>query len=86
MAVLSLVLTLAALVACADDKGEPGAGSAETADEKAASSRLEAVRARGQLVCAAVTDTPGFGSLDEAGNITGFDIDLCRSVAAARPG
>ena len=83
IAALALVFALAALVACADDSGEPDAGSAETADEKAASSRLDAVRARGRVVCAAVTDTPGFGFLDEAGNITGFDIDLCRAVAAA---
>ena len=80
---MSLVLALAALVACADDNGETAPASAETVDGKPASSRLDAVRARGRLVCAAVTDTPGFGFLDETGKATGFDIDLCRAVAAA---
>ena len=80
---MSLVLALAALVACADDNGETAPASAETVDGKAEGSRLDAVRARGRLVCAAVTDTPGFGFLDETGKATGFDIDLCRAVAAA---
>ena len=83
IAALSLILALFGLVACSDGNGEPDAGSAGTADEKSESSRLGAVRARGRLVCAAVTDTPGFGFLDETGRATGFDIDLCRAVAAA---
>ena len=82
IAALASVVAIVAMVACADENGDPGA-VAETVAEEAASSRLDAVRARGRLVCAAVTDTPGFGALDEAGNITGFDIDLCRAVAAA---
>jgi general L-amino acid transport system substrate-binding protein len=44
---------------------------------------LEAVKARGILVCGSRTDLAGFGALDEAGNNIGFDIDLCRAVAAA---
>ncbi len=80
--ILASVLAVAAVAACADEDGEPGS-AAETVAEEAASSRLDAVWARGRLVCAAVTDTPGFGALDETGNTTGFDIDLCRAVAAA---
>ena len=83
IAAVSLLMALAVLAACSDESGDADAGSAGTADEKTESSRLDAVRARGRLVCAAVTDTPGFGFLDEAGNTTGFDIDLCRAVAAA---
>ena len=83
IAVLSLAL--AALVACGDGDEEPGAvsGGSESAGERAEGSRLDAVRDRGRLACAAVTDTPGFGFLDETGRATGFDIDLCRAVAAA---
>ncbi len=44
---------------------------------------LEAVKARGTLVCGGRTDLAGFGMLDDAGNNIGFDIDLCRAVAAA---
>ena len=45
--------------------------------------RLQTVRDRGTLVCASRNDVPGFGYLDAAGNNVGFDIDLCRAVAAA---
>ncbi len=45
--------------------------------------RLETVKERGNLICAGRTDLPGFGYLDPAGNNLGFDIDLCRAVAAA---
>ncbi len=45
--------------------------------------RLETVRARGRLVCAGRNDLAGFGYLDANGRNVGFDIDLCRAVAAA---
>ena len=34
-------------------------------------------------MCATLEDTPGFGFRDDSGNLVGFDIDLCRAVAAA---
>ena len=49
-------------------------------------SRLDAVHDRGQVVCATLDDTPGFGFIDKAGNHVGFDIDLCRAVASATLG
>ena len=49
-------------------------------------SRLQQVKDRGKVVCATLDDTPGFGFLDENGNHLGFDIDLCRAVAAATLG
>ena len=45
--------------------------------------RLAAVKDRGNVICASRNDVPGYGYLDEAGNNIGFDIDLCRAVAAA---
>ena len=51
--------------------------------EETAGSRLQAVQDRGKLICASRNDVPGYGYLDEAGNNVGFDIDLCRAVAAA---
>ena len=45
--------------------------------------RLNLVRDRGKLICASRDDIPGFGYLDAFGNNVGFDIDLCRAVAAA---
>ena len=46
-------------------------------------SRLQTVQDRGQVICASRNDVPGYGSLDDAGNNVGFDIDLCRALAAA---
>ena len=72
-----LVLALAiATGACASD--DP-----TQAPEQQESSRLERVKERGTLVCASGNDVPGFGYLDEGGNNVGFDLDLCRAVAAA---
>ena len=45
--------------------------------------RLETVKERGKVICASRNDVPGYGSLDAAGNSVGFDIDLCRALAAA---
>ena len=50
-------------------------------EEQAA--RLQAVKDRGNLICASRNDVPGYGFLDANGNNIGFDIDLCRAVAAA---
>ena len=46
-------------------------------------SRLETVKDRGKVICASRNDVPGYGYLDESGNNMGFDIDLCRAMAAA---
>jgi general L-amino acid transport system substrate-binding protein len=53
------------------------------ADTEVGEGRLERVRARGILVCAANDSLAGFGFLDADGNIRGFDVDLCRAVAVA---
>ncbi len=46
-------------------------------------SRLATIQDRGDIVCATGNDTPGFYSLDPTGKSIGFDVDLCRVVAAA---
>lgn len=45
--------------------------------------RLTAIKERGVVICASRNDVPGFGFLDASGRNIGFDIDLCRAVAAA---
>ena len=45
--------------------------------------RLDRVRQRGRLICASNNALLGFGALDGNGNNVGFEIDLCRAVAAA---
>ena len=49
----------------------------------AAAQTLKAVRDRGALVCGVSRGLTGFSSRDDKGNWTGFDVDLCRAVAAA---
>ena len=47
-------------------------------------SRLDAVKERGNVVCASNRSVAGFGFIDEdTGGVAGFDIDLCRAVAVA---
>ena len=48
-----------------------------------AGARLDAVKARGQLVCGVNTGLAGFALADSTGKWTGIDVDLCRAVAAA---
>ncbi|HWK84809.1 MAG TPA: amino acid ABC transporter substrate-binding protein [Caldimonas sp.] len=44
---------------------------------------LDAVKARGQLVCGVNTSGPGFSNADSQGKWSGLDVDFCRAVAAA---
>jgi len=44
---------------------------------------LDAVKARGELVCGVSTGLPGFSNPDDSGHWTGIDVDVCRAVAAA---
>ncbi len=45
--------------------------------------KLQEVQARGELRCGVNQTLPGFGSVDAAGEFQGFDVDFCRSIAAA---
>ncbi len=47
---------------------------------------LDAVKARGQVVCGVNTSGPGFSNADSQGKWTGLDVDFCRAVAAAALG
>ena len=44
---------------------------------------LDAVKARGQVICGASTGVAGFSQADSTGKFTGIDIDVCRAIAAA---
>jgi general L-amino acid transport system substrate-binding protein len=44
---------------------------------------LDAVKARGQVVCGVHTGLAGFSAADAQGNWSGLDVDVCRAVAAA---
>jgi general L-amino acid transport system substrate-binding protein len=44
---------------------------------------LKKVQDRGALLCGVSQGLPGFSSPDDKGNWTGFDVDVCRAIAAA---
>ncbi|MDE2788390.1 MAG: amino acid ABC transporter substrate-binding protein [Chloroflexota bacterium] len=65
---------------------EPPTDAAPTPTEAMAmqaGNRLQTVMDRGHVICASRNDVPGYGFLDASGNNVGFDIDLCRALAAA---
>jgi general L-amino acid transport system substrate-binding protein len=64
--------------ASAEEPAQPEQPAAPTAQKI-----LDTVKARGKVVCGVHTSLPGFGYLDSDGKNQGFDIDLCRAVAAA---
>src|SRR5579871_6369053 len=44
---------------------------------------LDAVKARGALICGVPTGIAGFAAADSQGKWVGLDVDVCRAVAAA---
>jgi general L-amino acid transport system substrate-binding protein len=44
---------------------------------------LDAIKARGQLVCGVNPSLPGFSSADSQGNWAGLDVDICKAIAAS---
>jgi general L-amino acid transport system substrate-binding protein len=58
-------------------------GSVLLAPAAASAQTLEKVKARGNVACGVNPSLLGFSSRDAQGNWSGFDIDLCRALAAA---
>lgn len=95
---MAIAATMAFLSACSGPAPEKKAPAptpeAETAKPAAApgeytparSSTLEAVRKRGYLACGVHPGLPGFALRDARGEWRGFDVDICRAVAAATLG
>lgn len=48
-----------------------------------AGARLDAIKARGVLTCGVGIEVAGFSKRDASGQWRGFDVDLCRAMAAA---
>ena len=79
-----LALLMLVAVACSSGEASPApVAEWQVIQVDDGSSRLSRVRERGTLICASNVAVPGFGYLDENGYNAGFDIDLCRAVAAA---
>jgi general L-amino acid transport system substrate-binding protein len=74
------LLSAAAGLICALVLAPPSAIAQTPAPEQ---STLETVRERGFLICGATNPLPGFAQQDAEGRWSGFDVDLCRAIAAA---
>jgi general L-amino acid transport system substrate-binding protein len=48
----------------------------------AAGERLDAIKARGFLTCGVGANVPGFSQRDQRGVWRGFDVDICKAIAA----
>ena len=77
---------LTALAACSKPAPEPAAPSSAAAEVQAppaVSPTLDRVHARKKLRCGVTDSVPGFSERNLTGQWHGFDVDLCRAVAAA---
>ena len=52
----------------------------------ASAQTLDMVKARGAVLCGVNEGLPGFSYMDERGAWSGFDVDVCRAIAAATLG
>ena len=51
--------------------------------ERSSNSKLDLVLQRGKLICGASGRLPGLSFINERGEYSGLDVDICRAVAAA---
>ena len=58
-------------------------GGAVMAQEAELGEITQRVIDRGELICGVNDRLPGFGTVNDAGEYSGFDVDFCRAVAAA---
>jgi general L-amino acid transport system substrate-binding protein len=88
-AVLALVAAACGSSSDGDDATTTTAATTEGGDQGGdtgqaeGGSTLEAVQARGKLVCGVSGTAVGFSETQADGSTTGFDADYCRAVAAA---
>jgi general L-amino acid transport system substrate-binding protein len=85
--VCALLAVALVAAACGGDDAEEAtttvAPTTTQAPAPVAADLLDAVIDRGELNCGVNETIPGFGYKDSSGVFRGFDVDLCRAVAAA---
>ncbi len=72
---ITLLLTMP-LTAC-------GGANQTSNTTPASSSRLDTIKQRGTVICGVNGEVPGFSFVDENGQYSGLDVDVCRAIAAA---
>ncbi len=78
-----VLIALALLISACGNSGSNSGGNDNNTSEDSNASRLNTIKARGNLVCGVNGQLPGFSFVDENGEYSGLDVDLCRAVAAA---
>ncbi len=76
---LTTLLLIMPLTAC----GGGSQTSEDTAATTSSSSRLDTIKERGSVICGVNGEVPGFSFVDENGQYSGLDVDMCRAIAAA---
>ncbi|MCL2930796.1 MAG: amino acid ABC transporter substrate-binding protein [Trichodesmium sp. MAG_R03] len=79
--IIVAVLMLTPITAC-EDGGTPDQTEA-TKKTQQVTSRSDIVKNRGKLICGVEGGIPGFSYVDQNGNYSGIDVDICKAVAAA---
>jgi general L-amino acid transport system substrate-binding protein len=75
---LAMMLAVAPIAACSSSSDTAGTGEGE-----GASGRLATVLGRGSLICGVNGQLPGFSFVNETGEYSGLDVDVCKAIAAA---
>ncbi len=84
------LLLVAPLTACesgtttgSNSAASPGSGNSSATSAGTSQSRLDVVKQRGKLICGVDGKIPGFSFVNESGQYSGLDVDICKAVAAA---
>ncbi|MEY2832896.1 MAG: hypothetical protein RLZZ574_2155, partial [Cyanobacteriota bacterium] len=85
---LLAIFVLIFLVSACGEQKSATTSTAESTDttqskDTAKTSQLDTVKKRGRLICGVSGKLPGFSFVNEKGEYSGMDVDLCRAVAAA---
>ncbi|MBE9116553.1 amino acid ABC transporter substrate-binding protein [Lusitaniella coriacea LEGE 07157] len=78
----TLVLAVS-LTSCATPNTNSSTEGGRSATASGGKSRLDIVKERGELICGVDGKIPGFSFVDETGEYSGLDVDVCKAVAAA---
>ncbi len=82
----SLLLTVGMLTflgACAPRREAINTNNDPNTTERSSDSRLDIVKQRGKLICGVSGKLPGLSFINERGEYSGLDVDICRALAAA---
>ncbi len=78
---LTILLFSTYLTSCENSQYEstpPGKSHLDYEVTLPGKSRLDVVKNRGKLICGVEGGIPGFSYVDENGNYSGIDVDICR--------